>query len=202
MLGFRETITEAAGQLELTRLFDYVDAKGKTFVASAAHIARFQSYVTEGDFNGDSQTLSLANPSVHKVYKGLLSLQKLLTAEVYAFKSISRPRTPPAMGTTYLRWGEPMALSSKGAKETENLTMPSSAFPNQALHCDFNPIITKVNAAKRRQGTPTKLVPYSGIIKCSPEDAIISLVTRFGDKPLFFRDFLNTMLFFCDFSFF
>ena len=172
-LAFHEITMEAAGKLEMTRLFDYVDAEGKSFVASAAHTARFQSYLKEGDFTGDTtRTLSLANVIVHKVYQGLILLQKLLTTEVCALKG-SRPRTPPAMGTRNLRWGEPMALFSKGANEKENLTMPSSAFTNQALHCDFNPRITNANAAQRRKGTPVKPVPYSVIVNCSPEDAII-----------------------------
>ena len=47
-LAFHEITTEAAGNLELTRLFDYADAKAKTFVASAEYTARFQSYLTEG----------------------------------------------------------------------------------------------------------------------------------------------------------
>jgi len=53
------------------------------------------------------------------------------------------------------------------------MSMPQSAFTNQALHCDFNPKITYDNARNRRNGTPITPVPYSVIINCSPEDAII-----------------------------
>jgi hypothetical protein len=170
--AFHAVTLEAAGKQELTRLFDFVGEDGKTFVASHAHTARFQSYLTEGDFDGHSRTMSIANPIVNKIYLGLLQLQILLTTEVCALKDV-RVRTPPAMGNQKTRWGEPMALFSKGAKERANASMPSSAFTNQALHCDFNPRIASANAAARRKGTPYKPVPYSVIINCSPEDAII-----------------------------
>ena len=170
--AFHAVTLEAAGKQELTRLFDFVGEDGKTFVASHAHTARFQSYLTEGDFDGHSRTMSIANPIVNKIYLGLLQLQILLTTEVCALKDV-RVRTPPAMGNQKTRWGEPMALFSKGAKERANASMPSSAFTNQALHCDFNPRIASANAAARRNGTPYKPVPYSVIINCSPEDAII-----------------------------
>ena len=171
-IAFHNTVVEAAKKQELTKLFDYVDVEGGTFVARADHTARFQSYLTEGEFNGEIRTLSLSNSIVDLVYKGLLKLQKMLTSEVCPQKGV-RSRTAPAMGHTNLRWGEPTVLYSKGAKEKDNMSMPRSAFTNQALHCDFNPKITNANAEKRRYGTPIKPVPYSVIINCSPEEAII-----------------------------
>jgi hypothetical protein len=171
-IAFHNTVVEAAKKQELTKLFDYVDVEGGTFVARADHTARFQSYLTEGDFNGEVRTLSLSNGIVNLVYNGLLKLQKMLTSEVCPKKGV-RSRTAAAMGHTNTRWGEPTVLYSKGAKEKDNMSMPRSAFTNQALHCDFNPKITNANARKRRNGTPIKPVPYSVIINCSPEDAII-----------------------------
>ena len=153
-------------------MFDYADVEGCTFVARADHTARFQSYLTEGEFNGEVRTLSLSNGIVNLVYNGLLKLQKMLTSEVCPKEGV-RSRTAPAMGRTNTRWGEPTVLYSKGAKEIENKSMPRSAFTNQTLHCDFNPKITYANAGKRRNGTPVKPVPYSVIINCSPEDGII-----------------------------
>ncbi len=97
-------------------LFDFVDADGYIFVAIIAHTARFQFYFTEGDFNGESRTLSLTNPLVDKGYKGLVILHKFLTAEANALER-SRTRTLPATGVGDTRWGEPMVLFSKGAKE-------------------------------------------------------------------------------------
>jgi len=55
-------------------LFDFADFDGHTFVASGAHTAKFLSYLTKGDFNGESRTLSLTNSIVEKVFKGLLRL--------------------------------------------------------------------------------------------------------------------------------
>jgi len=96
----------------------------------------------------------------------------MLTSEVCPQKGV-RSRTAPAMCLTYTRWGEPTVLYSKGAKEIDNVSPPRSAFTNQALHCDINPKITNANAQKRRNGTPIKRFPYSVIINCSPEDAIL-----------------------------
>jgi hypothetical protein len=46
-IAFHNTVMEAAKKQELTKLFDYVDVEGGTFVARADHTARFQSYFTE-----------------------------------------------------------------------------------------------------------------------------------------------------------
>jgi len=51
----------------------------------------------------------------------------------------------------------------------DNKSVPKSAFTIQALHCDFQPDVTKANAG-RRGGH----VPYSIIINISPEVAIVS----------------------------
>ncbi len=128
--------------------------------------------MTEGDFNGEVRTLSLSNFIVNLVYRSLLKLQKILTSEVCPKEGV-RSRVAHDMGRTNTRWGEPTVLYSKGGKEIDNMSMPRSAFTNQALHGDFNPKIANANARKRRNGTPVKPVPYSVIINCSPEDAII-----------------------------
>jgi hypothetical protein len=85
---------EAAKKQELTKLFDYVDVEGGTFVARADHTARFQSYLTEGDFNGEVRTLSLSNGIVNLVYNGLLKLQKMLTSEVCPKKGAQELQQP------------------------------------------------------------------------------------------------------------
>ena len=46
-IAFHNTVVEAAKKHELTKLFDYVDVEGGTFVATADHTARFQSYLTK-----------------------------------------------------------------------------------------------------------------------------------------------------------
>ena len=69
--AFHAVTMEAAGKQELTRLFDFVGEDGKTFIASNAHTARFPSYLTEGDFDGHSRTMSIAHPIVNKIYIGL-----------------------------------------------------------------------------------------------------------------------------------
>ena len=71
-VAFHNTVVEAAKKQELTKLFDYVDVEGGTFVTRADHTARFQSYLTEGEFNGEIRTLSLSNNIVDLVYKGIL----------------------------------------------------------------------------------------------------------------------------------
>ena len=81
-IAFHTTVVEAAKKQERTKLFDNVDVEGRTFVARADYTARFQSYLTEGDFNGEVRTLSLSNGIVDLVYNGLLKLQKMLTSEV------------------------------------------------------------------------------------------------------------------------
>ena len=118
----------------LTKLFDYVDVKGGTFVERADHTARFQSYLIEGDFNGEVRTLPLSNGIVNLVYWGLLKLQKMFTSEVCPNEGV-RSRIAPAMGRTNTHWEEPIVLYSKGGKEIDNMSMPQSAFTNQALHC-------------------------------------------------------------------
>ena len=40
-ITFHNTVVEAANKQELTKLFDYVDVEGGTFVARADHTARF-----------------------------------------------------------------------------------------------------------------------------------------------------------------
>jgi hypothetical protein len=118
---------EAAQKQELTKLFDYVDVEGGTFAARADHTARFKSYLTEGDVNGEVRTLSLSNGIVDLVYKGLLKLQKMLTSEVCPKEGV-RSRIAHAMGRTYTRWGEPTVIYSKGAKEIDKMSMPRSTF--------------------------------------------------------------------------
>ncbi len=144
-------------------MFDYFDVERGTLVARADHAARFQSYLTEGDFNGEVRTLSPSNGIVNLVYKGLLKLQKILTREVCPKREVCS-RTAPTMGRTNTRRGRGAAvLYSKGAKEIDNMLMLRSAFINQALHYDFNPKITNSNARQRRKlgRTPIKSVPYS-----------------------------------------
>ncbi len=97
----------------LTKLFDYVDVKGGTFVERADHTARFQSYLIEGDFNGEVRTLSLSNGIVNLVYKGLLKLPTMLISEVWPKEGV-RSRTAPAMDRTNTRWGEPSVIYLKG----------------------------------------------------------------------------------------
>ncbi len=70
------------------------------------------------------------------------------------------------MGKIGTRWGHPIVLFSKGKKQ--NKSVPASAFPNQALHCDSQPEVANANAWRR--GKPD---PYSVIINSSPEDVII-----------------------------
>ncbi len=87
-IAFHNTVVEAAQKQELTKLSDYVNVEGGTFVARADHTARFQSYLTEGDFNGEIRTLSRSNGIVNLVYKGLFKLQKMLTNEVCPQKGV------------------------------------------------------------------------------------------------------------------
>ena len=70
------------------------------------------------------------------------------------------------MGSKATKWGHPTVLFSKGKKN--NKYIPPGAFTNQALHCDFQPEVANANA--KRRGKP---VPYSIIVNCSPDDAII-----------------------------
>ena len=156
----------------LTKLFDYADVEGGTFVAMAERTARFQLYLTEGDFNGEVRTLSLSNGIVNLVHKSILKLQNMLTSEVWSKERV-RSRIALAMGRTNTSWGEPTVLYSKDVKEIDQMSMPRSAFTNQALHWNFYPKITNANARKRRNGTPFKTVPYSVIKYCSAEDTII-----------------------------
>ncbi len=81
-IAFHNTVVEAGKKQEMAKLFDYVDVEGGTFVARADHTARFRSYLTEGDFNGEVWTWSLSNGIVKLVYNDLLKLQKMLTSEV------------------------------------------------------------------------------------------------------------------------
>ena len=121
-IAFHKSVVETAQKQELTKLFDYVDVEGETFVARADHTARLKSYLTEGDFKGEVGTLSRSNGIVNFVYKGLLKLQKMLTSEVCPQKGV-RSRTTPAMNLTNTHWGEPTVLYSKGTKEINNVSI-------------------------------------------------------------------------------
>jgi hypothetical protein len=101
----------------------------------------------------------------------MLLLRTIFTTKVYAIKCVDtseviRPKIPQTMACRGTRWGQPMVLFSKGKKDTKSA--PRNAFPNQALHCDYQPVAANANAQIR--GKP---VPYSIIVNCSPEDAII-----------------------------
>jgi hypothetical protein len=101
----------------------------------------------------------------------VLSLRKIRTSEVYAIKcsitkTVIRPRIPPTLASKGTRWGQPTVLFLKGKKD--KTSVPRSAFTHQALHCDFQP-----HAANKNVKTRVKPVPYSIIVNCSPEDAII-----------------------------
>ena len=63
-------------------MIDYFDVEGGTFVARADHIAKFQSYLTEGEFNGEIRILSLSNGIVNLIYNDLLKMRKMTTSEV------------------------------------------------------------------------------------------------------------------------
>jgi hypothetical protein len=174
-IEFHKLAINAAKRNQLSKLFDFVGKDGSTFRAIGGHTARFQVELApeEDHVEGDPETrvLSLTNPVVSKVYNGLLLLRKIFTTEVYAIKCVDtgeviRPRIPPTMASRGTRWGQPMVLFSKGKKDTKSV--PRSAFTNQALHCDFQPVPANANAQIR--GKP---VPYSIIVNCSPEDAII-----------------------------
>ena len=167
-VSFHKLAIKAAQKKQMAKLFDFVGKDGFTFDAIYDHTARFQTYLAQAADHPEyeDRVLALTNPVVLKVYTALLELQVILTTHVYGSKEKKRDRIPPAMGYKGTRWGHPMVLFSKGNREYKSV--PRSAFTNQAMHCDFQPEVANANA--RVRGRP---VPYSVIINCSPEDAII-----------------------------
>ncbi len=165
----------AAKRKQLSKLFDVVSKDGSTFRAIGDHQSEFQvELAPEEDHVGgdvDIRVLSLENPVVNKVYNYFLLLRKIFTTKVYAIKCVNtgeviRPKIPPTMASRGTRWGQPMVLFSKEKKDTKSV--PRSAFTNQGIQCDYQPVAAIANAHIR-----DKPVPYSIIGNCSPEDAII-----------------------------
>jgi hypothetical protein len=95
------------------------------------------------------------------------SQQKCMQLSVLALARLSAPEYhqpwPPKIHDGVSPW---CYFLSKGRKDTKSV--PRSEFTNKALHCDFQPVATNANSQIR--GKP---VPYSIIVNCSPEDAII-----------------------------
>ena len=167
-LGFHSLVVKSSKNNELAQLFVFVADDGSTFFAIEAHTARFQSILAQEEDHIDGMatwTLTLENPIVYKIYQGLLTLRKVMSTEVFPIHG-KRPRTPPIMAAKGTRWGKPTVLFSKG--KTDNGLVPRSAFVDQALHTDYQPEVANRNAELR--GKP---VPYSIIVNCSTEDAII-----------------------------
>ena len=168
-ISFHSLVEKASKNNELAQLFEFVAEDGSTFVANEAHTARFQNILAQEEDHIDgmaaTRILTLENPIVSKIYQGLVKLRNIFSTEVYPIPG-KRQRTPPIMAAKGTRWGNPTVLFSKG--KNDNRSVPRSAFVDQALHCDYQPEVANRNANLR--GKP---VPFSIIVNCSAEDAII-----------------------------